>query len=241
MSSRQNRNGAPTSIVTGGASGIGAAVVTALAADGHRCIVLDLNTPDDHPEGVEYLKVDLGAPDSIEAVQALLAMTGIEHVDHLVHCAALGQWSAFRETRRADWERILRVNLDGTIALAQAVVPLMGRGGRIVLFASGTVFKGPRNVFAYVASKAGVMGFARCLADELGDDEITVNVVSPGITDTPMITPMAHTEKHNIVTRSIRRRAVPDDLVGPVRFLLSPAAAFVTGQTLCVDGGSVKH
>jgi NAD(P)-dependent dehydrogenase (short-subunit alcohol dehydrogenase family) len=231
----------PTSIVTGGASGIGAAVIASLAADGHRCVVLDLNVPDERVDGVEYLKVDLAAADSIEVIQAVLASAQVTRVDHLVHCAAVGQWSSFRETGRAAWERVLRVNLDGTIALAQAVVPLMGRGGRIVLFASGTVFKGPRNLFAYVASKAGVIGFARCLADELGDDEITVNVISPGITDTPMIAPMAHTEEQNIATRALRRRAVPDDLVGPVRFLLSPAAAFVTGQTLCVDGGSVKH
>jgi NAD(P)-dependent dehydrogenase (short-subunit alcohol dehydrogenase family) len=117
----------------------------------------------------------------------------------------------------------------------------MPRGARIVLFASGTVFKGPRNLFAYVASKAGVIGFARCLAEELGEDGITVNVVSPGITATPMIADMAHTEEANIAGRAIKRRAVPDDLVGPVRFLLSEGAAFVTGQTLCVDGGSVKH
>lgn len=231
----------PISIVTGGASGIGAAVTASLTDDGHRCLVLDVQTPREPIKGAEYLTVDLGAPDSIELIGSALAGAEVGHVDHLVHCAAVGQFSPFRETERAEWERILRINLNGTIALAQAVVPLMGRGGRIVLFASGTVFKGPRNVFAYVASKAGVIGFARCLADELGDDEITVNVVSPGITDTPMIAPMAHTEEQNIATRSIRRRAAPDDLVGPVRFLLSPAAAFVTGQTLCVDGGSVKH
>lgn len=241
MSPTSPHSGVTTSVVTGGASGIGAAVVSALAADGNRCIVLDLNIPDERVDGVEYLKADLAAPDSIETVQSLLTSVQVNHVDHLVHCAAVGQWSPFKETSRADWERVLRVNLDGTIALTQAIVPLMPRGGRIVLFASGTVFKGPRNVFAYVASKAGVIGFARCLADELGDDEITVNVISPGLTDTPMIAPMAHTTDHNIASRSIRRRAVPDDLVGPVKFLLSPAAAFVTGQTLCVDGGSVKH
>lgn len=118
----------------------------------------------------------------------------------------------------------------------------MGRGGRIVLFASGTVFKGPRNVFAYAASKAGGIGFARCLASELGDEGITVNdVVAPGITATPMGERMAETEEANLATRAIRRRAVPEDVVGSARFLLSNGAAFVTGQTLCVDGGSVEH
>ncbi|MBW0113760.1 SDR family NAD(P)-dependent oxidoreductase [Pseudonocardia abyssalis] len=227
-----------TTLVTGGASGIGRAVVDALRADGHDVLVADLAERPEHERPEAYVRVDLGTADGIDTLVAFL--DGRE-VHDLVHCAAVGQWSSFRDTPRPVWERILRTNLDGTIGVAQAVVPLMPDGGRIVLFASGTVFKGPKNLFAYVASKAGVIGFARCLADELGDQQITVNVVSPGITATPMITDMAHTEEANIAGRAIKRRALPEDLVGPVRFLLSAGAAFVTGQTLCADGGSVKH
>lgn len=229
------------SVVTGGASGIGAAVAAALTEDGHRTVVLDLAEPEVRLDGVEYLSVDLGAPDSVEVVARSLADIGVTHVDCLVHCAAVLLAKAFRATSRPEWERVLRVNLDGTIAVSQAVVPLMGRGGRIVFFSSGTVFKGPRNLFAYVASKAGVVGFARCLAEELGEDEITVNVISPGLTNTPMMAPLAATEAGLIASRALRRRQEPADLVGPVRFLLSPQAGFITGQTLCVDGGAVKH
>lgn len=223
--------------MTGAASGIGHAVADALRDDGHHVIGVDLaDRPGDLD--VEYVQADISTEDGVQAVTAAVGADGVRD---LVHCAAIGQWSSFRDTPREQWERILRTNLEGTIGLTQALLPRLEPGGRIVLFASSTVFKGPRNLFAYVASKAGVIGFARCLADELGEDRITVNVISPGITATPMIKDMAYTEKANIASRSIKRRAVPDDLVGPVRFLLSDAAAFVTGQTLCVDGGSVKH
>jgi 2-hydroxycyclohexanecarboxyl-CoA dehydrogenase len=226
-----------TTVITGGARGIGLAIAEDLREHGHRIVVVDIAEPPLDPRVDAYICADLSTPTGIERVAGALAG---EPVDNLVHCAAVSHWSPFRDTPRETWERVLRTNLDGTIAITQAVVPLMGRGARIVLFASGTVFKGPKNLFAYVASKAGVIGFARCLADELGDDEITVNVISPGFTATPMIADMAHTEEANIATRSLKRRAHPADIVGPVRFLLSPAAAFVTGQTLSVDGGSVK-
>lgn len=231
----------PTAVVTGGASGIGAAVVAALLADDVRCVVMDLAAPPEPVTGAEYVRADVSTESGAAAVLAALAALGIARVDHLVHCAGVLHYASFRDTDRAAWQRVLRVNLEGTIAITQTLEPLMGWGGRIVLFASGTVFKGPRNVFAYAASKAGVIGFARCLASELGDEGITVNVVAPGITATPMGERMAETEEANIATRAIRRRAVPEDVVGSVRFLLSDGAAFVTGQTLCVDGGSVKH
>ncbi|OYD61180.1 SDR family NAD(P)-dependent oxidoreductase [Rhodococcus sp. OK302] len=227
-----------TTIITGGASGIGRAITDALRADGHQTIVVDLAAPTAEDIADLYIRADLSTPEGISTI--VEALHGRE-IHNLVHCAAMGQWSSFRDTARDVWERILRTNLEGAIAITQAVVPLMPQDSRIVLFASGTVFKGPKNMFAYVASKAGVIGFARCLADELGDDNITVNVVSPGITATPMITDISHTEDANIAGRSIKRRAYPEDIVGPVKFLLSPDAAFVTGQTLCVDGGSVKH
>lgn len=226
-----------TTIITGGASGIGRAILDDVRKDGHRTIVVDLAPPSEPELSDLHIQADLGTEEGIDRV--VRALDG-ETVDNLVHCAAMGQWSSFRSTPRETWERILRTNLEGTIAITQAVVPLMPQGGRIVLFASGTVFKGPKNLFAYVASKAGVIGFARCLADELGDDNITVNVISPGITATPMITDMAHTEEANIASRSLKRRAYPADIVGPVRFLLGAEAAFITGQTISVDGGSVK-
>lgn len=227
-------------LVTGGCSGIGAEIAATLAGDRSTCVI-DLREPDSPLPDVSYLRADLSTEAGIDTMLAGLADLRVDRVDALVHCAAIVHHAPFRQTDRSTWERILTVNLHATMAVTQAVLPMMSDGGRIVLFASGTVFKGPANLAAYVASKAGVIGFARCLAEELGEHNITVNVVSPGLTATPMLTPMAHTEEANIASRVLKRRAYPADLVGPVKFLLSPDAAFITGQTLCVDGGSVKR
>ncbi|MEH0060051.1 SDR family NAD(P)-dependent oxidoreductase [Auritidibacter ignavus] len=224
------------SIVTGGASGIGYAVAKALIADGHKVIVVDQVPPPTNLD-TEYFQADIGIPSDIGNFAATIR--GRE-IHDLVHCAAVGQWSLFTETSPEDWSRILRVNLEGTAGIVREVLPSMQHGGRIVLFASGTVFKGVAGMTAYTASKAGVIGFARSLSHEVGEKEITVNVVSPGITRTPMIEEIKHTEAANIATRAIKRSAVPEDLIGPVRFLLSDAASFITGQTMAVDGGSVK-
>lgn len=228
-------------VITGGANGIGAAIVKALSASGIECAVVDIQVPPTPLPGVHYIQTNIATEAGIDTLVAGLDAIGFSQIDHLVHCAAILHHGPFRDTKRADWERVIRTNLEGTIAVAQTIVPRIGRGGRIVLFASGTVFKGPKNMFAYVAAKAGVIGFGRCLAEELGEAQITVNVIAPGITATGMIKDIADTEDANIASRALRRRAVPEDLVGPVLFLLSDAAGFMTGQTLCVDGGSVKR
>ena len=229
------------SLVTGASSGIGLKIAETLASVGHQVIAVDINPADSLIEGVHYIRTDLSTEAGIEQLMLALSSQGINEINNLIHCAAVGQWSSLAETARTDWERIIRINLFGTIGITQAVAPLIANRGSVVLFASGTVFKGPKKLFAYVASKGGVIAFARSLSEELGEREITVNVICPGITDTPMIRPMAHTEEANVATRSIKRRAVPEDIVGSVLFLISKHSRFVTGQTLCVDGGSVKH
>lgn len=226
-----------TTLVTGGASGIGHAIAKELKNEGHDVITIDINPKIDDSADLHIV----ADPSSDEGIERIVESLSDREVNNLVHCAAIGQSSSLLETSRSGWQNIIRTNLEGTIAITQTVIPHMPKGSRIVLFSSGTVFRSFPNMSAYVASKAGVIGFARSLADELGGDEITVNVVSPGITATPMIAQVAHLEPAIIAGRAIKRRSHPQDLVDPVKFLLSPGAGFVTGQTLCVDGGAVKH
>lgn len=229
------------SIVTGAASGIGQAVAARLVALGHRVIGLDITAPSEPAPGVEYVQADLSTESGLGIVVEALDALAISTFDSLVHCAGIGQFSRLQDTERAQWERILRVNLFSAIGLAQVLSPRVVDGGSIVFFGSGTVYKGPKELFAYVASKGGVIAFARALAEELGERNITVNVVSPGITETPMIMPMAHTVDANVAGRSIKRKAIPDDIVGTVLYLISEHSRFVTGQAISVDGGSTKH
>jgi NAD(P)-dependent dehydrogenase (short-subunit alcohol dehydrogenase family) len=132
--------------------------------------------------------------------------------------------------------------LAAPIALTQGLTPALQPGGSVVFFGSATILKGLPRYSVYIASKAGIVGFSRSIAAELGARAITVNTVSPGLTDTAMNdnVPAAQIE-FNIAGRAIKRTALPNDIVGAVRFLLSASSRFITGQMLVVDGGSTRH
>ena len=230
-------------IVTGGAQGIGAAIVTGLEEDGAIVVVADLEPP----EG--GIRADVA---SEEDVARMLAETVSRHgrVDVLVNNAGLYaslEMRAFTEIPLEEWNRVMEVNVASMFLTSRAVVPHMREqgGGAIVNISSGTPFRGVPFLLHYVTSKGAIVAFTRALAKELGSDGIRVNCVAPGFTMSDGV--KSHPEvveklrDVSVAARTIQRDQVPEDVVGAVVFLCSEAAGFVTGQTLVIDGGQYFH
>jgi pyridoxal 4-dehydrogenase len=239
-----------TAIVTGAAQGIGAAIAARLAADGATVVVADLNAEGGAAmagklgEPSFAVATDVGDPDSVATLHAdVMARTG--RVDILVNNAAIVPFTAWDDVDFAEWRRILRVNLDGVYLMCRASSDEMRRRGygRIINLASNTFFAGTPNMAAYVAAKGGVIGFTRALATELGGYGITVNAVSPGLTASEGVMSGPHAGAFDFVgtLQALKRRAVPDDIAPAVAFLASEEAGWITGSTVNVDGGHVRH
>ncbi|HEU4970105.1 SDR family NAD(P)-dependent oxidoreductase, partial [Sphingomonas sp.] len=171
-------------------------------------------------------------------------------IDALVNNAALfGKLKRrrFEDIDALEFDAVLRVNIRGVWQMTRAVVPVM-RGqkyGKIVNVASGTVFKGTPMQLHYVTSKGAIIAMSRALAREVGDDNICVNTIAPGLTESEAVLSEGQFgDEHfraNIASRCIRRAETPDDLVGAAVFLASADSDFMTGQVICVDGGSVMN
>jgi 3-oxoacyl-[acyl-carrier protein] reductase len=237
-----------TVVITGGSGGIGSAVLRSLLADGIDCINIDIVEQPADCADAKHRICDLSDILAVEALCRDIVESGIK-VSGLVHCAGITQGqdlpiqgSLLADMERQERDRILTVNLAAPIALTQGLTPALQPGGSVVFFGSATILKGLPRYSVYIASKAGIVGFSRSIAAELGARAITVNTVSPGLTDTAMNdnVPAAQIE-FNIAGRAIKRTALPTDIVGAVRFLLSASSRFITGQMLVVDGGSTRH
>jgi NAD(P)-dependent dehydrogenase (short-subunit alcohol dehydrogenase family) len=242
-------------LVTGGATGLGNAFVQRLLADGAQVAIADLRGAQDaaralDPTGTRCLGVTMDVADEasvMAAVQAVEAGLG-GGVDILVNNAALFSTLVNRpfEAYSADeWMQVMRVNTLGPFNCAKAVAPHMKaqRWGRIINVASTSALKGLANMAHYVTSKGAVITFTRVLARELGAWDITANALAPGLTLSDQILKnddhMAKFGEAIRKSRSIQRDALPADLVGTVSFLASDDSAFMTGQTLCVEGGAI--
>ncbi len=243
-------------IVTGAGSGLGLAIAQRLAADGAWVVVADIEGGEAAAEsirrsGARALAVRTDVADEA-SVQAMVDRTAAEfgRIDVLVNNAALAstvKMRPFEQVTAAEWRRVQEVNVMGAFLCARAASPhlRLHRSGRIINMTSGTAFKGSALMLDYVTSKGALISMTRALAREFGPDFVTVNAVSPGYTlsegnlgNTEVAAAYRETA---IATRSLPRDAWPQDIVGAVAFLASDDAAFITGQILAVDGGSVYH
>jgi NAD(P)-dependent dehydrogenase (short-subunit alcohol dehydrogenase family) len=243
-------------IVTGAATGIGRAIALKFAQEGANVVIADIREPQ---SGVQALKdkgfdalaveADVASEEGVErTVRATVGAFGT--VDILVNNAAIASslvLRPFEKITRAEFERMLAVNTIGPFLCIKAVAPIMRakKWGRIINMTSGTAFKGAPFMTDYVASKGAVMTMTRSLARELGPAFVTVNAVSPGYTlsegNLANTDFLAVYRKAAIETRALPRDAWPDDIAGAVAFLASDDGAFVTGQIIAADGGSVYH
>jgi 2-hydroxycyclohexanecarboxyl-CoA dehydrogenase len=242
-----------TALVTGGASGIGAATCRRLAAEGARVAVTDMNLAGaravaDEVDGAAF-ELDVRSGESIAAALAA-AEAELAPIDVLVNNAGYDEWGWFTETDPALWDRVLAVNLRGVIAVTHAVLPGMQerRRGRIVTTASEAGRVGSSGSAIYSAAKAGVIGFMKALAIENGRYGITCNAVAPGPIETPLLmgAPEALGDlgkrivETMVSSTNLRRLGQPEEVAAAIAFLASDDASYVTGQALGVSGGLAR-
>jgi 3-oxoacyl-[acyl-carrier protein] reductase len=224
-------------VVTGGANGIGAALARAFAGAGGHSVVFDVASAEDLATvpRVTSHRVDVSDRDAVRAAtDAVLARHG--RIDALVCGAAVQPRVDVVDTDPARWQRTLAINLDGVVWCCQAVLPHMieRRRGSIVVFASGLAHLGRAQASAYAASKGALIPFAKSLAAEVAEHRVRVNTVFPGVIDTPQFraaNPSGPERAHWERTTGV---GTPDDVTGPLLFLLSDAAT-MTGSTLTRD------
>jgi 3-oxoacyl-[acyl-carrier protein] reductase len=238
-------------IITGAGQGIGRALALGLAGEGAEVVVADVN----HEKAASVKReieasggtalatnTDVSNQDSVQGmVDESLREFG--KVDILINNAGIFPVSSVEEMNEEDWDRVIGTNLVGAFLCSRAVAGkfLQQRSGRIISMTSGRAFQGAKNAAHYASSKAGIIGFSKSLALELAPRQITVNVICPGITDTAQ--PRGHQSEEQIYAQAqkipLGRIGQPEDLVGTAVFLASDAAAFITGQTVIVNGGSI--
>ena len=243
-------------MVTGGARGIGAAFCEALAGAGAEVVVADVLDGQPVADRISeaqgkaiYCKTDVASKSSVAAMVAE-TVTAFGTIDILVNNAGLFanlERKSFLEIDSDEWDKVMAVNVRGTFECAKAIAPIMiaKKKGKIVNIASGTVFKGFPNLLHYVSSKGAVVALTRSLARELGQHNICVNAIAPGLTMSEAVVTNpewnGQANANNMASRALQRAQVPADLLGTLVYLASDDSDFVTGQTISVDGGSVMR
>ncbi len=251
--SAQNLLPDQTIIVTGAATGIGQAFALGAAAQGAHVLVADMNAADETMDLIRqaggrstYAKVDVGDDASVKAM-AEVAMKATGRIDGLINNAAYFRevkLTPFEELDPAIWDRIFQVNVKGVWLCSKAVMPAMRaqKSGAIVNIASVVAVAGQPGYLHYVATKGAVLSMTKGLAKECGAHNVRVNVIAPGfvLTDATKNRPIEWQQSF-LKARAISREQRPDDLVGTALYLLSDLSAFVSGQTIVVDGGHIMY
>lgn len=244
-------------VVTGAGQGIGQAYAQRLAQNGASLLVVDLVEPAETLALIEAAGArgvsatgDVSQPQTADAI-ATLAESEFGHCDILVNNVGIYPMAPFEEVDFEFWRRMFAVNLDAMFLLCHALVPQMRAHGwgRVVNMTSNTVGLNITHCVPYIASKAGVIGFTRALASEVGLDGVTVNAIAPSLVQTPTTMHresgpggLSPADEAELIAgmQAIKRPEVPADLVGTMAFLTSDDAGFITGQTIFVDGGLVR-
>jgi NAD(P)-dependent dehydrogenase (short-subunit alcohol dehydrogenase family) len=248
-------------LVTGGARGIGFATAQMLAAEGADVVIVDINAgaaedaarklgADTQAMGIG---VDISKKDDVERMVSA-ASRRFGRIDIFVNSAAVLDDKLFLESTTQDWSRVLDVCLHGAMLCLHAVLPgMVERGyGRVVCLASDSARMGQARLSYYAAAKAGVIAIVKSVAQEIGSQGVTLNVVSPGATNTPMRLEREQGLKEQMGEEKYARRVKtvekmypagrlgePDDIASAISFLVSDRAAWITGQVLSVNGGFV--
>ena len=234
-------------VVTGGLSGIGAAVAERLVTEGAVVVAADVSAPDHMAQngaavldGIEPARLDVADEASVgRCMAAVVARHG--RLDILINSAGIGRDIPFLDTSTEEFDRMIAVNLRGTFLVGQAAARHMvdGGGGAIVNIASVAGLRGSRGRAAYGASKGGVITLSQVMAVELAGYGIRVNVIAPGPIETPLVAAMHDEAIRRDWMRQVpmRRYGVPEEIAGVAAFLCSDDASFVTGHVLAADGG----
>ncbi len=237
--------------MTGGAQGIGNAIARGLAAEHARVVIADLQRAEEAARPIDGVGLTVDVSDESQVEQMVAdVVERCGRIDILVNNAGLYaslEMRPFTEIPVDEWRRVMDVNVLSMFLTCRAVVPRMREqgGGRIVNISSGTPFRGVPFLLHYVTSKGAIVALTRALAKELGGDEVLVNCVAPGFTMSEGV--REHPEviealrEVSVAARTLQRDQQPGDVVGAVVFLCGPGAAFITGQTIVIDGGQYFH
>ena len=243
-------------LVTGAGNGIGKAIAAALGREGARILVADLANAEGAAAelaaaGIDAKVIRMDITSETDAARTMqFASEAFGGLDIVINNAAIFSSlvpKPLEEISAAEWRQVMDVNTLGTFLVTKAALPMLKKssGARVVNLCSGVAFKGNPLYLHYVASKGAILSMTRAMAKELGPHKILVNAIAPGFTlsenveGNPAL--MEKVRGPSIAGRSLARDMYPEDVVGAAVFFSGPDSAFITGQTLVIDGGSYFH